>query len=85
MTSKEAFTVAVRIAGLVAGMWSLGYFTSAALAYLDPQNSATRVLPWHYVFVALVMFLASLYLLRGAPLVVRWAYGREKTGNDGAS
>ena len=63
MTPRQAFGVAVRIIGLLSllgGLYSLGISFSYDI---DPT-----------VWGTLVPILVGAYLLRGAPLLVAWAY-----------
>lgn len=64
MKPREAFGLAVRIIGLV----SLLYFF-ATTAFLFSFG-----MPWQFVVRAILWLAASLWLLRGAPQLVRFAY-----------
>lgn len=64
MKPSEIFALVVRIVGLV----SLVYMLSSSLLLIGLG------LPWMLVVKTMVWFLVSLWLLRGAPQLVRFAY-----------
>ena len=64
MKSSDLFALAVRIVGLV----SLLYMIGSALMLFGAS------IPFFLVLKEVIWLLVSLYLLRGAPHVVRFAY-----------
>jgi len=73
MKPRELFGVAVRVIGLLAaanglshiinsGLGPLGYFTTQRTAYS------------FYLIEGIIQLVAGLYLLRGAPFLIRFAY-----------
>jgi hypothetical protein len=66
MKPPELFAVAVRVAGLV----SLLYLIATSVMFFGVG------LPWALVVKSILWLLLSLWLLRGAPQLVRFAYPR---------
>ena len=64
MKPHELFGVAVRVAGLVSLIYMLG---SAMLL-------VAIGLPWLFIVKMIVWLLLSIWMLRGAPALVRFAY-----------
>ncbi len=64
MKPQELFAVAVRIVGLI----SLLYLLSTSVMFFAAG------LPWLLVVKAIIWALLSIWLLRGAPELVRFAY-----------
>ena len=64
MKPSELFGVAVRIIGLM----GLLYLVSNAVVFIGTGA------PWQLVVRTILLLLLSLYLLRGAPHIVRFAY-----------
>jgi hypothetical protein len=64
MKPHELFGVAVRIAGLV----SLIYMLASAVLFIAAG------LPWLFIVKTIVWLILSLWMLRGAPALVRFAY-----------
>ena len=64
MKPHEMFGVAVRIVGLV----SLIYMLASSVLFLAAS------LPWLFIVKLIVWLMLSLWLLRGAPALVRFAY-----------
>jgi hypothetical protein len=64
MNPRDAFAVGLRLIGLV----SLLYLLGTSVMFLGTG------LPWQLVVKSIVWALLSLWLLRGAPQLVRFAY-----------
>ena len=64
MKLRDVFALAVRIAGLV----SLLYMLASAVLLIGAG------MPWQFVVKTIIWFAFSLWLLRGAPQLVRFAY-----------
>jgi hypothetical protein len=64
MKPRDVFALIVRIAGLVSLLYILG--SSFLLAGFG--------LPWPFMLRAVVWLVGSIWLLRGAPQLVRFAY-----------
>jgi type IV secretory pathway VirB3-like protein len=64
MKPPELFGVAVRIIGLV----SLIYMLASSVLFIAAG------LPWLFIVKTIVWLILSLWLLRGAPALVRFAY-----------
>ena len=74
MNPKESFGVVVRAVGLIVSCAALLYFLSALLLLVVPNYRAGVSPAWHYLLSGLVSLVPGIYLLRGAPHVVRFAY-----------
>jgi len=68
MKPQELFAVAVRVVGLL----SLLYLVFTSLMFFAAGVS------WQFVVRSLIWALVSLWFLRGAPQLVRFAYPDEK-------
>jgi hypothetical protein len=79
MTSRAIFEIAVRIIGLLVIIVSLLYLVYAVILFCNPYYPEPAI---HYVFIGGPGLLLGWFLLRGAPVVVRFAYGR-KSDSDG--
>ena len=64
MKLRDVFALAVRIAGLV----SLLYMLASAVMLFGVG------MPWQFVVKTIIWFAFSLWLIRGAPQLVRFAY-----------
>jgi hypothetical protein len=74
---RQAFGVTVRIIGLIVVLVAILYFISGFILLVDP-NFRPNVSPaWHYFVDGVVAIVIGLYLLRGAPHIVRFAYPDE--------
>ncbi len=76
MKSEEWFAFAVRVVGLVVALYGLGYLLDSLLFRLGYFNYPDSSPGW-YVIVGVFQFVVGLYLLRGAPVVVNFAYPEE--------
>ena len=89
MRSEEWFALALRVLGVVGlnyGVWNLLDSLLFQLGYFTFPDTSPR----YYVVTGLAYLFAGLYLLRGAPLLVRLAYpgvsekeGEEDINNSG--
>jgi hypothetical protein len=80
MELKHYFSLALRIIGLLAlahGLRDLVQFALLLLNYTNTQSSFG-----YYLILGLLYSVVGIYLLRGAPLIVRFAY---PTSRDSAS
>lgn len=64
MTSKDLFAVCVRVIGLISLML---LFNSLALMLSAPM-------PWELVVRFVIWFVLAVWMLRGAPALIRFAY-----------
>lgn len=78
MQPRDAFAVALRVVGLLISCAGLLYLLSAALLVFVPHYRADAAPAWHYLLSGAIAVAVGAYLLRGAPQVVRFAYGRER-------
>jgi hypothetical protein len=74
MQPAQGFGVAVRTIGLLACLAAILYLISGAIVSISPSCKANVSPPWQYFTVGLVALLVGIYFLRGAPLIVRFAY-----------
>ena len=82
MTSKNAFGVAVRIVGLLVVLAAILYFLSGIVLLINPQFRPNVGPSWHYFLDGAIGLLIGLYLLRGAPNVILFAYGDDDLESD---
>lgn len=76
MKPRDWFGVMVRFVGVLALLGAVLYFQSALVAWIDPKRP--NIAPaWHYGLECFILLLTSLYLMRGAPHLIRFAYGEE--------
>jgi ABC-type antimicrobial peptide transport system permease subunit len=78
MTPRQTFGLAVRIIGLLVMLFGVLYFISWAVVLIDPHSRPGVSPAWHYFLNAVVELLIGVYLLRGAPFLVRIAYPDER-------
>jgi len=84
MRVEEWFAIAVRVIGLLILLYGVGYLLDSLLFRLGyfnyPESS-----PAYYVVAGISYSVVGLYLLRGAPLIVRFAYpvDEEQDENNG--
>ena len=77
MKPRDIFGVVIRSVGFLALLGSLLYLYSA-IAVLFAPDTPRASSPLSYVGASIVTLLFSLYFLRGAPHLVRFAYGPER-------
>jgi hypothetical protein len=65
MTTRSLFSLAVRIIGLI----SLIYCINSLIGLIGID------IPWQLIIKEVIWFLFSIWMLRGAPLIVRFSYG----------
>ena len=82
MTSKDTFGVVVRVVGLLVVLAAILYFLSGIVLIINPQFRPNVEPSWHYFLDGAIGLLIGLYLLRGAPHVVRFAYRDEDSEAD---
>jgi hypothetical protein len=80
MKPQDVFGVVVRTFGLIALVASAFYCNSAVAGWLDSAESNTS--PRQYAVTAILLFCAGLYLIRGAPRLVRFAYHKRRHPDD---
>ena len=82
MKPRDCFGVVVRAFGLVLTLFSLFYFYGAVAAAISPALGRGGT-PIYYIGIGAVMVSVGLYLLRGAPLLLRYSYGKDEHDPDG--
>jgi hypothetical protein len=81
MTPRQCFGVILRVFGLLMLGVSALYLYSTAYAFFYPSvphNSTTA----NYLAAFILTLAAALYLLRGAPQLLRFAYPRSASSQD---
>jgi len=81
MKPRKLFGVVLRTAGvmlLAYALWFLSYGVAQFLG-LPEEAPMERV---HYLISGLLSLAIGWYFLRGAPLIVRLAYGRDRNASD---
>jgi len=77
MRAEEWFALAVRVVGVLIFLYGLGYLLDSFLFRLGyfnyPESS-----PAYYVVAGISYGVVGLYLMRGAPQIVRFAYPVEE-------
>jgi hypothetical protein len=77
MSVEQWLGLALRIVGVIVLLYGVGYLVDGALFYLEyfnyPDSSVN-----YYIVVGILYCAVGVYLLRGAPHVVRFAYPREE-------
>jgi len=81
MKPRDCFGVVVRTVGLLLMLFSLFYFYGAVAASVSPALGRGGT-PVYYIGIGVVMMFVGLYLLRGAPHLLRFAYGKEQDDRD---
>lgn len=81
MKPRDVFGVVIRSVGLLALLGSLLYLYSALVALFAPAIPQAYS-PGSYIGACIVLLLFSAYFLRGAPHLVRFAYGPERRDSD---
>lgn len=76
MTAKDWFEVALRVVGVLALIYGVGYLLDSLLFRLGYFNYPDSS-PGYYVINGLFLLIVGLYLLYGAPLLVSFAYPTE--------
>lgn len=73
MRAEDWFALSLRIIGAVVSVYGMGYLLDSLLFRLGyfnfPESS-----PNYYVVAGLSYVLVGVYLIRGAPLLVKFAY-----------
>jgi hypothetical protein len=76
MKPRDCFGIVVRTIGLLM-LFVSGFYLMSGVAILETQSPAE----WHwsaYLVYGVALFSIGLYMIRGAPHLVRFAYGGEK-------
>jgi len=81
MTAKDRFAIAVRVVGLLVILAALLYFVDAVIMFINPYFRAGEPAV-HYFFTGVIALLVGLYLLRGAPHVIRFAFPEKGAKSD---
>ncbi len=77
MKIEEWFGLALRVTGVVSFIYGAVYLLDALLLRFGYFNSPESV-PGYFVIIGLFYLLIGLYLIRGAPLVIWFAYPNEE-------
>jgi len=81
MKPRECFGVVVRAFGLLLVLASLFYFVGAVAAGILPQPRSDSMAVY-FIVLGGIMMLVGLYLLRGAPSLLRYSYREDKVESD---
>ena len=81
MKARDWFGLILRVLGLLMFAGGLLYASSTALAIFNPEQAAGYSWP-SYLATGIVMLVAGLYFLRGAPHLERLAYPPDKPPRD---
>ena len=82
MKPKDCFGVVIRSLGILTLIGSILYFYSMIDTLLAADKPHTPA--FEYFIAAVVLLIAGLYLLRGAPHLMRFAYPKDKDENPDA-
>jgi hypothetical protein len=74
MRPPEMFGIVVRVFGLAISLYSLWLLLSTIALSLEGLGEGTA---W-FAFMEIAALVVGIYLLRGAPIVVRFSYPHEK-------
>ena len=81
MRAEDWFALSLRVIGAVVSVYGMGYLLDSLLFWLGyfnfPESS-----PNYYVVVGIAYVIAGVFLLRAAPLLVRFAYPEEEEDED---
>lgn len=77
MRPEEWFAVALRAIGVVVFLYGAGFLFDSALLSLGYFNQPDPS-PSYYMIVGIFYVIVGLYLLKGAPHIVRFSYPREE-------
>ena len=77
MSVEQWLGLALRIVGAIVCLYGVGYLVDGALLHLEYFVYADSSVNY-YIVVGVLYCGAGLYLLRGAPHVVRFAYPQEE-------
>lgn len=77
MRAEEWFMLAVRIVGVVIFLYGVGYILDGSLFHLGFFNFQESS-PAYYLIAGISYGIVGLYLMRGAPHIVRFAYPAEE-------
>ena len=81
MKTEEWFGLAVRVIGVVALVYGAVYLLEALLFRFGYLNYPESV-PGYFLITGLFHLLIGLYLIRGAPLLISFAYPLEENEDD---
>ena len=70
MTAKDLFGVIIRIVGLFITVLGVAYFLGGVFGTHPPDDPTGS----QHISYGIVCLIAGLYLLRGAPLLMRYSY-----------
>src|SRR5579872_4667780 len=76
MKPRDCFGIVVRSAGLIALGGDALYVYSVIIVMMNPERPNTAPAT-HYFVAACIWLIAGLYLVRGAPLLMRFSYGND--------
>ena len=74
MQPKDTFGVVIRVIGLLVSLIALLYLVTGALVWIVPNYRPNVSPSWVYFLIGAVALALGLYLLRGAPHIIRFAY-----------
>jgi hypothetical protein len=81
MRVEEAFMLALRIVGVIVFLNGIGYLLDGSLFRLGVFNYPESS-PAYYLIAGISYGIVGLYLMRGAPHIVRFAYPAEEEEED---
>ena len=83
MSVEQWLGLALRIVGAIVSLYGVGYLVDGALLHLEYFVYADSSVNY-YLVVGLLYCGTGLYLLRGAPHVVRFAYPQDEVTDERA-
>jgi hypothetical protein len=81
MKPRDSFGVVLRTVGIITLFVSGLYLYSAGVALLAPDTPHASTPPRYFLVFAITLVI-GLYFLRGAPHLMRFAYGDDKKDSD---
>jgi len=80
MKPRDCFGVVIRTLGVLTPVGCALYIYSTIVAFVAPPPNSSPA--YQYIIVAVVLLIVGLYLLRGAPHLMRFAYPPDKGDSD---
>ena len=81
MRIEDWFALAVRVIGVVVFLYGVGYLLDSSLFRLGYFNYLDSS-PGYYMIAGISYVIVGLYLMRGAPHIVRFAYPIDEEEKD---
>ena len=81
MKPRDLFGVVIRCIGVLMAIGSVLYLYSALVVLLTPDTPNASS-PLIYIGMCVLLLILSVYFLRGAPRLVRFAYREERENGD---